>query len=271
MSSNNLNSKKKITKKELNSVFWRSMSYNASFNYERQLSVGWVWSMSPILKKLYGEDKEKMSEALKRHLVFNNITPFISPILMGITGALEEENLSNNDFDTDSINQTKLSLMGSLSAVGDSVFFSTIRVIASSVGASLALNGSPIGAIIFLLIFNVPNILARYYLGPLGYDLGTSVVSRAEKSGVLDKVFKVTLILGLMVIGAMIAKTVRVPISITFYGQNLLAIINGIMPSLLSLGLFGFILYLLKKNVKVTTILWSIILFGIIGAFIGIF
>ena len=33
-----------ITKKELNSVFWRSFTINASFNYERQMNQGYVYS-----------------------------------------------------------------------------------------------------------------------------------------------------------------------------------------------------------------------------------
>lgn len=263
---------RQITNKEITQMFFRTMSYNASFNYERQLCLGWVYGIAPVLKKLYGDDKEEMAKALQRHMVFNNITPYISPLLFGITAALEEENCNNKDFDVDLINQTKVSLMGPLSAVGDSIFFSTIRVIASSVGATMAAtSGSPIGAIIFFLIFNIPNLLCRWYLGPIGYKFGASLVNKAEESGLLNRIFKVTTILGLTVIGAMVAKSVSVPLNITFYGQNLLDIINGIMPALLSLGLFELILYLLKKDIKVTTILWGIIIFGIVGAFVGIF
>ena len=92
-----LNETNLITKKELRKVFWRSCTYNSSYNYERQLSVGWVYSLAPVLRKLYGNDKKKMSEALKRHLVFNNITPYISTLLYGITSALEEENAKDPD------------------------------------------------------------------------------------------------------------------------------------------------------------------------------
>ena len=45
--------------------------------------------------------------------------------------------------------------MGSLSAIGDSIFFGTIRVIAASVGCSLALQGNALGPILYLLIFNI--------------------------------------------------------------------------------------------------------------------
>ena len=267
-----LNETNLITKKELRKVFWRSCTYNSSYNYERQLSVGWVYSLAPVLRKLYGNDKKKMREALKRHLVFNNITPYISTLLYGITSALEEENAKDPDFDVDIINQTKVSLMGPLSAVGDSIFFSTIRVIASSVGASLAVDsGSLVGAIVFVLIFNIPNLLSRWVLGPIGYNFGTSFINKAQSSGMMDKVFSVTTILGLMVIGGMVASSVNVPLAITFNDTSLLDIINGIMPSLLSLAVFGLVLYLLNKGTKVTLILWGIILVGIAGAFIGIF
>lgn len=267
-----LNETNLITKKELRKVFWRSCTYNSSYNYERQLSVGWVYSLAPVLRKLYGNDKKKMSEALKRHLVFNNITPYISTLLYGITSALEEENAKDPDFDVDIINQTKVSLMEPLSAVGDSIFFSTIRVIASSVGASLAVDsGSLVGAIVFVLIFNIPNLLSRWVLGPIGYNFGTSFINKAQSSGMMDKVFSVTTILGLMVIGGMVASSVNVPLAITFNDTSLLDIINGIMPSLLSLAVFGLVLYLLNKGTKVTLILWGIILVGIAGAFIGIF
>lgn len=275
MTSNQTNISKEtnlITKKELRQVFWRSCTYNSSYNYERQLSVGWVYSLAPVLRKLYGNDKEKMSEALKRHLVFNNITPFISPLLYGITAALEEEYAKYPTFDPEIINQTKVSLMGPLSAVGDSIFFSTIRVIASSVGASLAAeSGSLVGAIVFLLIFNIPNLISRWVLGPIGYNFGTSFINKAQSSGMMNKVFTVTTILGLMVIGGMVASSVSVPLAITFNNTSLLDVINGVMPSLLSLLVFGIVLYLLNKGAKVTLILWGIIIVGIAGAFVGIF
>lgn len=262
---------KKITKKDLNSVFRRTLSYNASFNYERQLNLGWAYGIAPILKKLYKDDKEKMSAALKRHLEFNNITPFICTSLFGITAAMEEENANNENFDADSINATKVSLMGPLSAVGDSIFFSTIRVIASSIGCSLSMDGNPIGVLVFLLIFNIPNILSRWYLLGAGYKMGVSFLTKVEKSGMIEKLFKITTILGLMVIGAMVSTTAKVPLAITFYGKSLLDIINGIIPNLLGLGLMGFIYYLLKKEVKVTYILVGIIVVGIAGAAVGIF
>lgn len=130
----------RITKKDINSVFWRAFTINASFNYERQMSQGFVYSMLPVLKKLY-PDKEQMKEALKRHSEFFNVTPMASTLVMGITAAMEEQNARNREFDVNSINAVKASLMGPLSGIGDSVFWGTLRPLAGGIACSLAPDG----------------------------------------------------------------------------------------------------------------------------------
>ncbi|MPM67607.1 PTS system mannose-specific EIID component [bioreactor metagenome] len=271
MKNSNNQNEKKITKKELNEVFIRSISYNGSFNYERQLNLGWAFSLMPVLRKLYGDDKEQMARALKRHLEFNNITPFICTILFGITTALEEENANDPDFDESSINAVKVGLMGPLSGIGDSIFFGTIRTLGAAIGCSLALEGSALGPILFFLIFNIPNFLSRYFLMGYGYKLGTSFLEKVEQSGIISKVFKGTAILGLMVIGGMVASTVKVPLALQIGSVNLLDTINGVFPKLLSLAVTLLIYQLLKKDMKATSILFWIIVLSIAGTAVGLF
>lgn len=262
----------RITKRDLHKVFVRSIAYNSSFNYARQLNLGWAWSMMPILRKLYGDDEEAMAQALQRHLVFNNITPFISTLLMSITAALEEKNATSDNFDVDTINDVKVGLMGPLSAIGDSIFFGCIRVIGSSIGASLALQGNIMGPILYLLIFNIPNFASRYWLVLKGYELGSSFLTNVQESGILDKIFKGAGILGLTVIGAMVASNVNVPITIMFDKKtSLLSTLDTVMPNLLPLLFTGGVYFLLKKELKPITIIACILGFGLLGAFVGIF
>lgn len=272
MTSNNSVADKKITKKELKKVFIRSIAYNSSFNYARQLNLGWAWSMMPVLRKLYSDDQDAMAAALKRHLVFNNITPFICTILMSITAALEEKNATTENFNAETINDVKVGLMGPLSAIGDSIFFGCIRVIGSSIGASLALQGNILGPILYLLIFNVPNFAARYWLVFKGYELGSSFLTSVQESGILDRIFKGAGILGLMVIGAMVATNVGVPVTIMFdKSTSLLDTLDTVMPNLLPLLFTGFIYLLLKKELKPISIIALILVLGLVGAFVGVF
>ena len=64
------NIENKEMNKELDRVFWRSFQMEFAWNYERQMNLGYVYAMIPVLKKIYVNDKEGLKKALKRHLEF---------------------------------------------------------------------------------------------------------------------------------------------------------------------------------------------------------
>ena len=129
-----------ITKSDLRKVFTRSCTLDSAWNYERQQNLMYCYSMIPILKRLYGDDKEKMAEALQRHLEFMSCTPHIVTLLMGITSAMEEENKNTESFDASSISAVKTSLMGPMAGIGDSFFWGTLLTIAIGVAVSFLVN-----------------------------------------------------------------------------------------------------------------------------------
>ena len=264
----------KITKKELNHVFWRSFQMEFSWNYERQMNMAYVYAMIPILKKLY-QSKEEMAAALKRHLEFFNTTPHIVTLILGITAAMEEENKDDPEFDVTAIDSIKTSLMGPLAGLGDSFFWGTLRLIATGVGTSLAMQGNILGPILFILIFNIPHILFRYLATGWGYRLGTGFLKKIQANGMMESLTLGASIIGLMVVGAMTATmiTINIPLKIGS-GQNAVtvqSIFDDIVPNILCLGAFGIVFYLLKKEVKPLTILIGLAFFGIFGSWIGIF
>ena len=81
---------KKLNRKDLMSVFWRSCHQDASWNYERQQNLAAGYTMCKVIKKLYADDEEARSRALQRHLEFMAITPHLSTLLYGILAAMEE-------------------------------------------------------------------------------------------------------------------------------------------------------------------------------------
>ena len=185
MTSNN--EKKLLTKSDINKVFWRSFTVNASFNYER-------------LQKLY-PDKKELGEALQRHAEFFNTTPMLCPFIFGITAAMEEENATQEDFDPNTINSVKAGLMGPLAGIGDSVFWGTLRPLAGGIACSLALTGNLFAPFLFLLLFNIPNVLVRYFGCHWGYNSGMKALNRFEELGLTEKIFTAAAIIGLLVIG----------------------------------------------------------------------
>ncbi|HCQ8746281.1 TPA: PTS system mannose/fructose/sorbose family transporter subunit IID [Enterococcus faecalis] len=264
-----------ITKKELNQVFWRSFQMEFSWNYERQMNMAYVYAMIPILKKLYPQ-KEEMAAALKRHLAFFNTTPHIVTFILGINAAMEEENVLDENFEVGTIDSIKTSLMGPLAGLGDSFFWGTLRLITTGVGTSLALQGNVLGPILFLLIFNVPHVIVRYLLNRWGYKLGTGFLKKIQANGMMESLTLGASIIGLMVVGAMTASMIdlTIPITISGSGKNAVTVQNifdDIMPKLLPLASFGFVFYLLKKEVKPLAILGGMAIVGILGSLIGLF
>lgn len=266
---------KVLNKKDLMKVFWRSFTMEWTWNYERQANLGYGFAMVPILEKLYKDKPEEKAEALQRHLEFFNTTPHVSTLILGISSAMEEQNSTQEDFDTSSINNVKVGLMGPLAGIGDSLLWGTLRIIATGIGTSLALQGNILGPILFLLIFNIPHIILRYICMMGGYKLGAGFLSKMQQGGLMDKVTYGAAIVGLMSIGAMIATmvTVNIPLS---YGEGDSAIVigdilNGIIPGIIPLLFTGFIYWLVtKKKMKTTVALLLILLIGIIGSLTGI-
>lgn len=263
-----------ITPRDLRRVFWRSFQMEFSWNYERQMNLAFVYAMMPVLKKLYTRHEDLVS-ALKRHLVFFNTTPHIVTLILGITAAMEEKNRHGGGMDSASIDNVKASLMGPLAGLGDSFFWGTLRLIATGIGTSLALKGNILGPILFVLIFNVPHILVRWLFTRWGYVLGTGVLQRIQKSGMMESVTYGASIIGLMVVGAMTASMIDITIPVTFgTGEaktQVQAIINDIMPCLLPLLSFGIVYWLLGKKVQPLAIIGGMAVVGILGSWIGLF
>ena len=265
---------RKLTKQDLNRVAIRSLGMEWDWNYERQMNMAFCYSMLPVIKKLY-PNKDDQVAAMQRHLEFFNTTPHMSTLILGITAAMEEQNASDPDFETESINNVKVSLMGPLAGIGDSFIWGTLRIIATGVGVSLAAQGNILGPLLFLLLFNIPAQGLRFYLMHAGYKLGSGFLAKVQESGLMDILTYGASVLGLMVIGGMTAENVAITVPFVIgsgeTATTLGDICNTIMPGLLPLA-FTLLMYWLvsKKNVKTTTLLVALVVVGLVGSFFGI-
>ena len=265
---------RKLTKQDLNRVAIRSLGMEWDWNYERQMNMAFCYSMLPVIKKLY-PNKDDQVAAMQRHLEFFNTTPHMSTLILGITAAMEEQNASDPDFETESINNVKVSLMGPLAGIGDSFIWGTLRIIATGVGVSLAAQGNILGPLLFLLLFNIPAQGLRFYLMHAGYKLGSGFLAKVQESGLMDILTYGASVLGLMVIGGMTAENVAITVPLVIgsgeTATTLGDICNTVMPGLLPLA-FTLLMYWLvsKKSVKTTTLLVALVVIGLVGSFFGI-
>lgn len=262
-----------LDKKDLRRIFFRSCTLDASWNYERQQNLAYSFAMSAAVSKIHKDNPEKKRSALKRGLEFMAITPQLSTLLMGINAAMEEENARNPEFDENSINAVKTSLMGPLAGIGDALIPGTLRIIAASIAISFASQGSILAPFLYLLIFNIPGFTIQWLSLKYGYQLGTSFITKISKSGIMEKVSYVAGIIGLMVIGGMVASQVSLTLPFMVGSGDVATPIgtylDQIMPCLLPLGCFGGMYYLLGKKVKTTTILLGVIVLCVGLCFLG--
>jgi len=260
-------------KKMVRGIFLHSFNVFAMYcGGARAGASGFMWSILPALERFYPK-KEDRRDALVRHSTWYNITSNVGTFCMGLVAAMEKENSEKPDFDTQSIDSVKASLMGPMSGIGDAIFWGVLRVIAASVGMSLCSgNGTILGPIVFLLIYNIPSIACRWYLTVLGYRTGSSFITKLYEGGMMSVVTKLASIMGLLMIGAMTASFVKFncivsialpqgdPVMIQTYLDT---IFKGLVPLLYTLGC----LKLLKKNTNVN---WLIIGTMVIGLVLGL-
>ena len=263
-----------ITKKDLRHLFLRSWTIMCSWNYERQMHMGFMYGMAPILDKLYKNKPEERKEAYRRHMEFFNCTPQMTGFIMGLAASMEEQNAKAEDdsFQAESISMVKTSLMGPFAGIGDSFFQGTLRIITFGIGLSFAQQGSVLGPILAVLLFAVPSILLGYYGTVLGYESGNKYLAKLYQEGIMDRVMQFASIVGLAVVGGMVASlvTITTPLTFTTGGTELVLqdMLDSIFPKLLPLIFTLGIYSLIQKKVNTNLLLLGIVICGIIlGAF----
>lgn len=265
---------KRLDNRDLVRIFWRSWMLDSSWNYERQQNMGYSYAITPVVEKVYEEGSEKQKRAFGRTLDFMAITPQLSTLLLGINAAMEEENAVNPDFDDSTITAVKTSLMGPLAGIGDSLIAGTLRVIGTGIAIGFAQQGSPLGAILLLLIFNVPGLLIRWFGLKMGYQYGSTFITDAAKGGLMEKVTYAASVVGLMAIGGMIASYISLDLSMITVGsgdfaQPITDYIDMIMPCLPQLAVFGFMYWIMGKKFKTTWVLVGTIVVCIAACWAG--
>lgn len=263
-------------RKMLRKVFWRSFTLYAAVSPAKQGASGFCYSLMPFINKFYKKDEEGKKAALTRSMSYFNTTIPLSTFIMGLVASMEKENSERKDFDTNSINAVKSSLMGPLAGIGDSIFWGVLRVIAAGIAVGLGSAGNVLAPIIFLVLFNVPSLLIKYYGTFLGYKLGSEYIQKIYASGLMNILTKAASIVGLIMVGGMTASMVTFQSNFEWKmsGEsilNLQSMLDQIFVGIVPLGLTLLCYYLLKKkNISITVLIIGVIVLSILLSLLGI-
>ena len=262
-------SNKVLDKKDITKLAFMSMFLQASFNYERMQAGGFLCSQLPALKKIYKDDKEGLSAAMKDNLEFINTHPNLVGFLMGLLISMEEARA-----DRSTIKGLKLALFAPIAGIGDAIFWFTVLPIVAGISASMAIEGSVVGPIIFFLTYVVIYIL-RFVWTHLGYNLGTKAVGTIVEGA--ERIGKAATILGCTVIGALIANYVSISVALEIPVNEAKTVLvqqdffDKIFPNILSIG-YVFLMYYFLKQKKVSPVVLIVATFvvAIVCSFFGI-
>lgn len=259
-----------VTKKDLKKTAdrYNFMACNI-FNYESQMGPAVAWAMTPVLRKIYKKDEE-YKEALNNHFNYFNSTTVMSSMILGATLAIEEKDGIEAK---ETVQSLKTSLMGPFAGVGDTLVWVLWPTIMGSISGYMAQQGNPLGAIIWF-IANIIFWFVKRKMFEVGYTSGTKLITNLGKS--LTTFTEADSIMGLSVVGALIASSVKMTTALNFkVGEVSLAlqtdVLDRIMPSLLPVLLTALVYKLLgNKKWTATKLILLIIVIALVCSFFGI-
>lgn len=267
-----------ITKKDSHKTAWRVILFHRFSNsLEAMYGTGVGFAMTPILRKLYAGQDEKLKEAIDRHML-----PYISEMslgncIMGASLAMEEEIAAGSEEITgDDIVTLKSSLMGPFAGFGDSLVWSTYAPLVRTIFIPLAQGGSVIAALLMEPFIRLTACLASIWSFDLGYKTGKRSLIALLKGGMMKKVMVGAGVMGMFMLGAMGASYCNLNLALEVYSEtlggaisiqnSLDGILPGLLPFLMMMGVYGYF----EKGGKYLKLILIVLVLSLVAAFFGI-
>ncbi len=113
---------------------------------------------------------------MQTYTAFFNTEPQIGALVVGMTAGLEEAKANGQPIDSEAINGIRAGLMGPLAGIGDSMIVGTLIPILLGIALGLSGDGSPLGAIFYIVVWNFLMWFGMRFAYFKGYDLGGKAV-----------------------------------------------------------------------------------------------
>jgi mannose/fructose/N-acetylgalactosamine-specific phosphotransferase system component IID len=226
-------------------VAWRLIfGFQVTENFEREQGYDFLYCILPVLKKVYGNDPDKLKERLKANNNFFNCNPLFTGPIIGLTCAMEE-----NEAPEDTIQSLKVGLMGPLAGMGDSLMLVLYATVIFSIGAAFALKGSIAGPLFVIPMLAIPFFILRYYGVLYGYKKG--IQEMASLQSTMNTVTETATKFGCIITGAMIALLISVATPLTIKAGEkpipVQSLLDSIIPNLIPILFVAIVYYLLTK------------------------
>lgn len=136
-------------------IFMRSLTIQVSFNFRRMQNLGFAFALFPLIAE-QRKDPREAGFFLARHLQMFNTHPYLASSVIGSVARIEEE-----DPLPGAVEDLKKALMGPYAAIGDSFFWGALRSFAAVGAVILALMGSLLAPLAYLLLYTPAQLWVR--------------------------------------------------------------------------------------------------------------
>lgn len=258
---------KQFTKKDIKRLANRwTLFRSLVWNYENMQAEGYFMTIAPFLDKLYEGNEEARLHAYDVESTFFNCETNLAEIIFGMDLAIQEE---EGEKGLEMVKAVKTSLMGPFSGIGDTLFSSVIGTILGSIAVVTGLEGNYAGVVIWTAWNFFVLLGLRPMLANLGYTQGIKLTTTLSDK--LAKLTKAGTVLGLTVVGSMIATMVKVNFkTVTILGIDFnlqTQLLDKIMPKLASAAVVAFCYWFLGKfGMKSNRLILAVIVLSVILA-----
>ena len=269
---------KKLSKKALLKSFhnWY-YGHLTCFSQEHMQTFGDLCSMLPLVEELYDNEDDKAT-AMNTYTAFFNTEPQLGSVVVGITAGLEESRANGaEDVDEETINGLRAGLMGPIAGIGDSLVVGTVIPILLGIAMGMSTGGSPLGAIFYIIVWNLFAYFGMRFMYFKGYELGGKAVEfliGKQGEALRDAIGT----LGGIVIGAVSATWVSVTTSLQLLndaGEPYLVLqdkLDAVFPGLLTAAFIILCWFLMsKKRLSPIKVMLLLVVIAFVGVLVGFF
>ena len=161
-------------------------------------------------KNCMGTTRKSSSQALPRHSEGLQYLRLLA-LVRASRAAMEEEAAANEEFDRFLHQRHQGCVNGTAFRHRRHLFLGTFRIIGSGIGISLGHAAESAGpSAIFLIIYNIPNFWSAITGYSSGTSLGAGSIDTLVSGGLMNRATKAASVMGLTVIGGMIASMVSI-------------------------------------------------------------
>jgi len=250
----------------LTSVALRTFFLQTAWNFQRMQNLGFAFAVEPVIRKVQPALADQ-AKSIKRHLEFFVTHPYCASLILGVVARLEEESADSGGESMDA-NQIKVGMMGPLAALGDTLFWATLKPALALVGVSLVLLTPPgemwpaaAGPIVFLALYSAAHLGLRLGGVFAGYRRGLDIIKdlrRINPQGIAQRIGLFTAVVG----GATAAGffQIRQPVRLGSRLSDTLAL--GALSTLLVFGL--------RRGLSASRMFYLLVALALLGGYLGL-